>query len=81
VTYKNKYDQHFQYINKKPLSPSFSLTNKSFKLSHVKKPYPPYKLKQHKTHNRLIYNLNPQQITFNYNAKYIQKLIIPKYNA
>lgn len=81
LTYKKKYDQQFEYINKKPVSASFSVTNKSLKVSDVKKAYARYKLKEDKTHNGLIYNVNGQQISFNYNGKYIEKVMIGKYNA
>ena len=81
LTYKKKYDQQFEYINKKPVSASFSVTNKSLKVSDVKKAYAGYKLKEDKTHNGLIYNVNGQQISFNYNGKYIEKVMIGKYNA
>lgn len=79
--FKKKYDQEFEYINKKPVSVSFFVKDKTLKVSDVKKAYAGYKMTKDPLHNGLIFNVNGQQISFNYSGKYIEKVMIGRYHA
>ena len=81
LNYQKKYDQEIEYINKKPVSITFMLHNKNLKVSDVKKAYAGYKMNNDKLHGAIIYNVNGKQISFAYNGKYVEKVMIGRYHA
>lgn len=81
LAYKKKYDQEIEYINKKPVSVTFFIQNKSLKLADVKTAYASYKVSYDKLHGGILYNVNGQQISFAYNGKYVEKVMIGRYHA
>ncbi|MBE7357230.1 hypothetical protein INS17_12035 [Staphylococcus haemolyticus] len=81
LNYQRKYDQEIEYINKKPTSITFMLHNKNLKVSDVKKAYAGYKMTKDNLHGAIIYNVNGKQISFAYNGKYIEKVMIGRYHA
>ncbi|MCO4329441.1 hypothetical protein MTQ89_11340 [Staphylococcus hyicus] len=81
LAFKKKYDQEIEYINKKPVSVTFMVHNKSLKVADVKKAYAGYKMTEDKLHGAIMYNVNGQQISFAYNGKYVEKVMIGRYHA
>ncbi|MDP4460612.1 hypothetical protein QUD39_04910 [Staphylococcus hyicus] len=81
LAFKKKYDQEVEYINKKPVSVTFMVQNKSLKVADVKKAYAGYKMTEDKLHGAIMYNVNGQQISFAYNGKYVEKVMIGRYHA
>lgn len=79
--FKKKYDQVIEYINHKPTAITFSVTNKSLKLSDVKKAYAKYQMSSDKVHRAIIYNVNGQQINFVYNGNDVTSVIIGRYHS
>ncbi|MCQ9291590.1 hypothetical protein NQ016_08810 [Staphylococcus hyicus] len=81
LAFKKKYDQEIEYINKKPVSVTFMVQNKSLKVADVKKAYAGYKMTEDKLHGAIMFNVNGQQISFAYNGKYVEKVMIGRYHA
>ena len=47
----------------------------------MKKAYGGYKMTNDKLHGAIIYNANGKQISFAYNGKYVEKVMIGRYHA
>lgn len=79
--FKKKYDQVIEYINHKPTAITFSVTNKSLKVSDVKKVYANYPMAHDSIHRGMTYNVNGKKISFVYNGNDVTSVIIGRYHA